>query len=192
MGIEMLVGYMRVSKADGSQVTDLQRDALLAAGLVVAFSEPGFDPYHHDSGTVWAAAGVLGAAALAWRRAAPRAVWLITTVTATWLLLRRHGTDWGGLSPLVLIPASLAGLYTLASRTERRASLAAAVVTVAALEAGLLADPIRPEAAAMVVAASTKRAGWTKRSSTRAPSSGVNWALSASCAAASSLWARSR
>jgi len=27
----MLIGYMRVSKADGSQVTDLQRDALLAA-----------------------------------------------------------------------------------------------------------------------------------------------------------------
>jgi DNA invertase Pin-like site-specific DNA recombinase len=29
----MLVGYMRVSKADGSQLTDLQRDALLAAGV---------------------------------------------------------------------------------------------------------------------------------------------------------------
>lgn len=29
----MLVGYMRVSKADGSQATDLQRDALLAAGV---------------------------------------------------------------------------------------------------------------------------------------------------------------
>jgi DNA invertase Pin-like site-specific DNA recombinase len=29
----MLVGYMRVSKADGSQATDLQRDALLSAGL---------------------------------------------------------------------------------------------------------------------------------------------------------------
>lgn len=29
----MLVGYIRVSKADGSQVTDLQRDALLAAGV---------------------------------------------------------------------------------------------------------------------------------------------------------------
>ncbi|MBE0011637.1 recombinase family protein [Arthrobacter sp. AET 35A] len=28
----MLVGYMRVSKTDGSQTTDLQRDALLAAG----------------------------------------------------------------------------------------------------------------------------------------------------------------
>src|ERR1700724_1035900 len=29
----MLVGYMRVSKTDGSQATDLQRDALLAAGV---------------------------------------------------------------------------------------------------------------------------------------------------------------
>ncbi|MFT2520663.1 recombinase family protein, partial [Escherichia coli] len=27
----MLIGYMRVSKADGSQATDLQRDALVAA-----------------------------------------------------------------------------------------------------------------------------------------------------------------
>lgn len=30
---EMLVGYMRVSKADGSQTLDLQRDVLLAAGV---------------------------------------------------------------------------------------------------------------------------------------------------------------
>ena len=29
----MLVGYMRVSKADGSQSTDLQRDALVVAGV---------------------------------------------------------------------------------------------------------------------------------------------------------------
>lgn len=29
----MLVGYVRVSKADGSQTTDLQRDALTAAGV---------------------------------------------------------------------------------------------------------------------------------------------------------------
>jgi DNA invertase Pin-like site-specific DNA recombinase len=29
----MLVGYMRVSKADGSQSTDLQKDALLVAGV---------------------------------------------------------------------------------------------------------------------------------------------------------------
>ena len=32
----MLIGYMRVSKADGSQVLDLQRDALLAAGVHAA------------------------------------------------------------------------------------------------------------------------------------------------------------
>lgn len=30
----MLIGYMLVSKADGSQTTDLQRDALIAAGIV--------------------------------------------------------------------------------------------------------------------------------------------------------------
>jgi DNA invertase Pin-like site-specific DNA recombinase len=29
----MLIGYMRVSKTDGSQATDLQRDALIAAGI---------------------------------------------------------------------------------------------------------------------------------------------------------------
>jgi DNA invertase Pin-like site-specific DNA recombinase len=29
----MLIGYMRVSRSDGSQVLDLQRDALLAAGV---------------------------------------------------------------------------------------------------------------------------------------------------------------
>jgi len=32
----MLIGYMRVSKADGSQANDLQRDALIAAGVDVA------------------------------------------------------------------------------------------------------------------------------------------------------------
>ena len=32
-GEEMLIGYMRVSKADGSQSTQLQRDALMAAGV---------------------------------------------------------------------------------------------------------------------------------------------------------------
>jgi DNA invertase Pin-like site-specific DNA recombinase len=30
----LLIGYMRVSKTDGSQVLDLQRDALLAAGVM--------------------------------------------------------------------------------------------------------------------------------------------------------------
>ena len=35
----MLIGYMRVSKAEGSQVLDLQRDVLLAAGGHVRLSE---------------------------------------------------------------------------------------------------------------------------------------------------------
>jgi DNA invertase Pin-like site-specific DNA recombinase len=30
----MLIGYMRVSKTDGSQLTDLQRDALHKAGVI--------------------------------------------------------------------------------------------------------------------------------------------------------------
>lgn len=31
----MLIGYMRVSKADGSQVLDLQKDALIQAGIAL-------------------------------------------------------------------------------------------------------------------------------------------------------------
>ena len=31
----MLIGYMRISKADGSQVFDLQRDALIAAAVLM-------------------------------------------------------------------------------------------------------------------------------------------------------------
>lgn len=41
----MLIGYMRVSKADGSQATDLQRDALIAVGV-----EPGHIYEDHASG----------------------------------------------------------------------------------------------------------------------------------------------
>ena len=34
MGVRiMLIGYARVSEADGTQLLDLQRDALLAAGV---------------------------------------------------------------------------------------------------------------------------------------------------------------
>jgi hypothetical protein len=35
----MLVGYMRVSKADGSQTLELQRDALLAAGVTHLYDD---------------------------------------------------------------------------------------------------------------------------------------------------------
>ena len=45
----MLVGYMRVSKADGSQSTDLQRDALVAAGVHAdAFYEDHASGKHDD------------------------------------------------------------------------------------------------------------------------------------------------
>ena len=127
-------------------------DAAAALGLIYAFSEPGFDPYHHDGGTVWAAVGVLGAATLAWRRAAPRAVWLASTVSAAWVLVTRHGPDWGGLSPLVLVPAAVVGLYSLVSRSGRRAGQLAAALTLLALEAGLLSHPVRPEAAVTTAA----------------------------------------
>src|SRR5947209_5387422 len=127
-------------------------DVLLAAGLVAAFSEPGLDSYHHDGGTGWAIAGVLGAAVLAWRRVAPRTVWLVSTAASALLLVTRHGPDWGGLSPLVLTPAALAGLYGLTCRSRRRAGQLAALVTLTALEAGLLAHATRPEAAVTVAA----------------------------------------
>jgi signal transduction histidine kinase len=127
-------------------------DAALALGLMYAFSEPGFDPYHHGSGTVWAVVGALGAATLAWRRDAPRAVWLATTVTGAWVLFTRHGPDWGGLSPLILVPAAITGLYSLASRSSRCAGQFAAALTLIALEAGLLSHPVRPEAVAVAAA----------------------------------------
>jgi signal transduction histidine kinase len=145
-------------------------DAVLAAGLILAFSEPGLDSYHHDSGTAWAAVGVLGAAAVAWRRVSPRIVWLITTVTVGWLLLTRHGPDWGGLSPLILVPSCLVGLYSLTSRTTRRAGLLATAFTLAVLEAGLLSHPVRPEAVATVaaLAVSAWAAGESASARTRA------------------------
>ena len=164
--------YTRARPALARQLRGQLRgtDALLAAGLILAFSEPGLDSYHHNSGTAWAAVGVLGAAAVAWRRAWPRTVWLITTVTGGWLLFMRHGPDWGGLSPLVLVPACLVGLYTLTSRTTRRAGLLATAFTLAALEAGLLSHLVRPEAVATVaaLAVSAWAAGESASARTRA------------------------
>jgi DNA invertase Pin-like site-specific DNA recombinase len=52
----MLIGYMRVSKADGSQTTDLQRDALLAAGV-----EPAQFYEDHASGRLDARPGLVAA-----------------------------------------------------------------------------------------------------------------------------------
>src|SRR6516165_12552246 len=162
--------YARARPALAHQLRVRGTDAVLAAGLILAFSEPGLDSYHHDSGTAWAAVGVLGAAAVAWRRASPRIVWLITAITGGWLLLTRHGPDWGGLSPLVLVPSCIVGLYSLTSRTTRRAGLLATAFTLAVLEAGLLSHPARPEAVAMVaaLAVSAWAAGESAAARTRA------------------------
>src|SRR4051794_16851416 len=56
----VLIGYMRVSKADGSQTLDLQRDALLAAGV-----EPGH--LYEDQ-----ASGKRAITGRVWRRASRR------------------------------------------------------------------------------------------------------------------------
>ena len=45
----MLIGYMRVSKADGSQILDLQRDALLAAGVHAAHVYEDLASGHRDA-----------------------------------------------------------------------------------------------------------------------------------------------
>ena len=162
--------YARARPALAHQLRVRGTDVVLAAGLILAFSEPGLDSYHHDSGTAWAAVGVLGAAAVAWRRASPRIVWLITAITGGWLLLTRHGPDWGGLSPLVLVPSCIVGLYSLTSRTTRRDGLLATAFTLAVLEAGLLSHPVRPEAVATVaaLAVSAWAAGESASARTRA------------------------
>jgi signal transduction histidine kinase len=127
-------------------------DAAVAFGLVCAFSEPGFDPYHHDSGAAWAVGGVIAAAALAWRRSRPAGVWLIATMISTWLLVTRHGDDWGGLSPLVLLPSPLLALYTVAGYGTRKQGQLALLGSAAALLTALLARSVRPESVATTAA----------------------------------------
>ena len=52
----MLIGYARVSKADGSQLLDLQRDALAPAGAKPPRTEPGKGPSDGDG--AWAHVGM--------------------------------------------------------------------------------------------------------------------------------------
>ena len=62
----MLVGYMRVSKTDGSQTVELQRDALLAAGI---------DAAHHYDDPPPDAATIAPASRPASRRSATATPW---------------------------------------------------------------------------------------------------------------------
>jgi signal transduction histidine kinase len=127
-------------------------DAAVAFGLACAFSEPGLNPYHHYSGGTWAAGGVTAAAILAWRQSRPAAVWLIATVISACLLATRHGDDWGGLSPLVLLPSPLLALYTVAGHATRRSGQLALLASAAVLLTALLARSVRPEAVATTAA----------------------------------------
>lgn len=65
----MLIGYVRISKTDGSQSTDLQHDALIAAGV-----EPAYIYEDHGSGRLDARPG-LDAALKALREGDTLVVW---------------------------------------------------------------------------------------------------------------------
>lgn len=45
----MLIGYMRVSKSDGSQILDLQKDELLKAGVLAEQIYQDFDSGKNDN-----------------------------------------------------------------------------------------------------------------------------------------------
>ena len=146
-------------------------DTAVAIGLACAFSEPGFDAYHHDSGAWWAAGGVAAAGALAWRRSRPITVWLVCTALSAWLLATRHGDDWGGLSPLVLLPAPLLALYSVAALRTRRAGLLALAGSAAALLGALPVRVVRPEA--LAITAALLVTAWALGESTRSSRAGV-------------------
>ena len=65
----MLIGYLRVSKSDGSQTTDLQRDAMIAAGV-----DPAYMYEDHASGRLDDRPG-LAAALKALRKGDVLVVW---------------------------------------------------------------------------------------------------------------------
>src|SRR5258708_9384289 len=127
-------------------------DAAIALGLAAVFSEPGFNVYHHDSGSWWTVGGLVAAFALAWRRSRPGLVWLIATIVTAFLLATRRGGDWNGLSPLVMLPSPLLALYTVAERGPRRLGQHALTGAAALLLTGLLLRPVRPEAVATTAA----------------------------------------
>ena len=113
-------------------------DRVLAVALLAAFEEPGLNPYRHGSGTLWAMAGAAMTISLAWRGRRPHQVWLIAVVAVAFLLVTRSGSDWGALSPLVILPAPLIALYTLTVQTGHRAGAILLAVTLAGVAPGLM------------------------------------------------------
>ena len=100
-------------------------DALLAGGLLIAVESALATNTEVGSGSRWLAAvvGCLAIIPLVWRRRAPLLVWAISSV-ATFVALLNHR------SPGVLALAPLIALYTVATTSPRRVSLAAGGVTL--------------------------------------------------------------
>ncbi|HEY4465092.1 MAG TPA: histidine kinase [Streptosporangiaceae bacterium] len=146
-------------------------DAAIAFGLAAVFSEPGFNLYHHDSGSWWAVGGLVAAFALAWRRSRPGLVWLIATIATAVLLATRRGGDWNGLSPLVMLPSPLLALYSVAERGPRRLGQQVLTGAAALLLTGLLLQPVRPEAVATTAALLVT--AWALGENTRSRRAGI-------------------
>jgi signal transduction histidine kinase len=114
-------------------------DWLLAGGLFVAFEfADGYNVYNpmHWPTTprvIWDLIGAVMTLSLAARRRHPLGVWVITSLGAALLLaFIGHLNPYADLapgfanSPLVVLPAPLVALYTLASRAQARGRLALA------------------------------------------------------------------
>ncbi|MCW3043931.1 MAG: hypothetical protein JWL57_2089, partial [Actinobacteria bacterium] len=81
--------------------------------------------------------GVLAIVPLAWRRSAPLLVLGITGVATFTLIVTRDTPGMAAFGPLI-------ALYTVATRSERRISLAAGIVTlVGVIAGGLISRPDR-------------------------------------------------
>jgi len=114
-------------------------DWLLVGGLFVAFEfadgNNAYNPLHGPTmpHVVWDLIGAVMTLSLAARRRHPLGVWVITSLGAALLLaFIGHLNPYGNLPPgfanfpLVVLPAPLVALYTLASRAQARGRLALA------------------------------------------------------------------
>lgn len=109
-------------------------DELLAAGLLVVFEYPadhiGLAYAPTARNIVWALTGAVMTLSLTVRRRFPLPVWAVTSAGAAFLLAffvqfnpYESMVSWPG-SPLVVLPAPLAALYTLAASSSHRGRVA--------------------------------------------------------------------
>jgi signal transduction histidine kinase len=126
-------------------------DVGLALVLIVLLDRPPYDPSGLFGGYWWTIYGTVAAASVAWRRARPTTVWVITTVVGVLLigpdrglgrsaiapLALPYGTL-GGVSELVMLALPLIGLHALAASADRRRSLLALAGSIVLID-GLVA-----------------------------------------------------